>query len=175
MDENEIDRWLDKQEQQEDEYEEWFSSLDEYELIEPAKRILEENYLKGVDDITWFVEPNIQIRERHSNESPAKVIEQPDLLCKSHSAYYVIELKKKVGKKAIGQSLNYYWALRHGEELKHGGSSYELLDNPTIVSMVAGIRWQQPYYREFFEWVQNNMSLKDGGLSKFGIPRSQID
>jgi len=87
----------------------------------------------------------------------------------------VVELKKKVGKKAIGQSLNYYWALRHGEELKYGGSSYDLIENPIIVSMVGGIRWQQPYYREFFEWVQNNMDLKDGGLSKFGIPRSQIE
>lgn len=174
MNDDEIDQWLNKQEQQEEEYNKWFASINENDIVEPAKRIVEENYLQGVDDITWFVEPNIQVRERHPNEPPAKLIEQPDLLCKSHAAYYVIELKKKVGKKAIGQSLHYYWALRHGEELRHGGSSYELLDDPTIVSMVAGIQWQQPYYREFFEWIQNNMSLENGGLSKFGISRSQI-
>jgi hypothetical protein len=175
MDNGEIDRWLNKQENQEDEPDTWFSSINENDLIEPAKKILEENYLQGIDDITWYVEPNIQVRERHPTEPPTKLIEQPDLLCRSHSAYYVIELKKKVGKKAIGQSLNYYWALRHGEEIKHGGSSYELIEDPTIVSMVAGIRWQQPYYRDFFEWIQDNMCLEDGGLSKFGISRSQID
>jgi hypothetical protein len=87
----------------------------------------------------------------------------------------VIELKKKVGKKAIGQALNYYWALQNGEALKSDGSSYELLENPTVVSMVAGVQWQQPYYREFFDWVQESMSFEDGGLSKFGIPRSQIE
>jgi len=90
MGDNDIDRWLNKQEQQEDEYDKWFSSISEDDLFEPAKRIVEEDWLQGVDDITWFEEPNIQVRERHPSEPPAKLIEQPDLICKSHNGYYVI-------------------------------------------------------------------------------------
>jgi hypothetical protein len=151
MDDDEIGYWLD--EQGRDKNKGWLSSIDEDDLSEPARRIAEEIYLQGVDDVRWFEEPNIHVRERNLIEPAAKVIEQPDLLCKAHSAYYVIELKKKVGKKAVGQALAYYWALQHGEKLTHNGTSYDLIDNPTIVSVVAGIRWHQPYYSEFFNWV----------------------
>jgi hypothetical protein len=106
MDDDEIGYWLD--EQGRDKNKGWLSSIDEDDLSEPARRIAEEIYLQGVDDVRWFEEPNIHVRERNLIEPAAKVIEQPDLLCKAHSAYYVIELKKKVGKKAVGQALAYY-------------------------------------------------------------------
>jgi hypothetical protein len=155
----------------------WFESLAEEDLVEPAKQVLEEEETK--DDFQWYREPDIRVRSRGEGEPPARVSEEPDLIrileTGSSSIYYVVELKKTVGKKAIGQALHYYWALQHGDKLVKGGKTHELPENPPVMVYVVGVRWKQLYYKKFWNWVFEHTELENGELAFEKLDKKDIE
>jgi len=155
----------------------WFDSLTEEDLFEPAKRALEEERTK--DDFRWYHKPDIRIRDREENEPPKRVSEEPDLVrvfeTSSSSIYYVVELKKTVGKKAIGQALHYYWALQHGNKIVKGGETLKLPENPPVMVYVVGVRWKQLYYKKFWNWIFEQTELENGELAFVKLDRNNIE
>jgi hypothetical protein len=179
MSEENIDKLLERQQERKesDVKDAWFESLTEEDLVEPAKRALEEERTK--DGCQWYREPDLRVRNRGEGEPSARVSEEPDLVrvfeTASSSIYYVVELKKEVGKKAIGQALHYYWALQHGNKIVKGGKTHELPENPPVMAYVVGVRWKQLYYKKFWNWVFEQTELENGELAFEKLDRKSIE
>lgn len=153
------------------------SHIDEAEMVEPAKQSFKELLLGDGKIVEWYREPSVQIRERKNNESPAVVHEKPDLICEidvdGKTLLYVIELKKVLGKKAIGQALLYYWAVDNGIELKCDGYRRELPESVTIFSAIGFIKMKQQYYGDFISWLAESVTLKRGQFTTFPVDMSK--
>jgi len=179
LDDESLDELLERQQERKesDVKDSWFESLTEDDLVEPAKQALAEEGTK--DDHQWYREPDIRIRDRRDGEPSARVSEEPDLVrvfeTSSSSIYYVAELKKTVGKKAIGQALHYYWALQHGDKLVKGEETHELPENPPIMVYVVGVRWKQMYYKKFWDWVFEHTEFENGELGFEQLDRADIE
>ncbi|MCX2820000.1 hypothetical protein EGH25_11635 [Haladaptatus sp. F3-133] len=152
--------------------------IDESEMVEPAKKTLEERFLNDYDELTWFHEPSVQVRERDEDEAPAKVQENPDLIAvtedrNGNNYIFIVELKKVLGnnKRSVHQSLLYYWSVMDGTEIKSGSKSRELTGTETIFTTIGYLTVTNQYYDEFFEWLINSLDLgSSDGFSNFYPP-----
>lgn len=163
-----IDRLLDKQKKQTEERRKKreLAHISESQLIEPAKRTLESEYLPNDGITTWYEEPSL-ITETPKKNIPIQAgAERADLICEwkyddtpGTSTLYVIELKKQLNKQAIGQLITYYWLTRTGNQIKDGDKVYDIEGNELIVMMIGAIEYKKVYYRDLMEWIGENLDL----------------
>jgi hypothetical protein len=156
------------------------SHINESQLVEPAIEELESSgFCPNEGTTTWYKEPDVFIRERKHNEAPSKVAERPDLICEwkpksgGESTLYVIELKKRFGKKGLGQIITYYWAVRNGTRIVDKNKEYQITGEEGIIMFIGAIEYKTTYYNQVVEWVQN--SLEMDGLSGIEILPLQPD
>ena len=147
------------------------SHIDETEMVEPAKEELEEQFLNEYANTTWYHEPLIQIRERETEESPAKVQENPDLIAisedKNRNNYiFVVELKKVLGKskRSVHQALLYYWAAKNGVAVKAGSRNYEISGDELVYTTIGYLKAKHQYYSDFFDWLIQSLELGHEGI-----------
>jgi hypothetical protein len=155
------------------------SHIDESEMVEPAKETFEELFLDDSQTVTWYHEPSVQIQERKRNESPAAVHENPDLIAEFQTdrstTLFVIELKKVLGKKSIGQMMFYYWAVSEGMDIKANEKTRELSGDEFVFSTIGYLKPTQQYYGEFFDWLRDSLKLEQGAIVPFQVDSSELD
>lgn len=147
------------------------SHINESQLTEPAKQAIESEYCPDTGNITWYEEPDIFVRKREPDEPASKVTERPDLLCEwqpsegGPSTLYLIELKVRLNKRAIGQLISYYWATRNGLKIVDGDKEYILSGEEVIVLLLGGMRYKKPYYDDLIDWLRESLDLgTDAGI-----------
>jgi hypothetical protein len=149
------------------------SHIDEGEMVRPAKDFLEGHLINPEEIVGWFEEPKVIIRSRKSNETASKVWENPDLICEADAGgtpvFYVIELKKVLGKKSVGQALMYKWAIDSGLNIGAGEDPIEIPDDAIVCSVICYLKPSQEYYRDFINWIGNMQELS-GLFFAFQIP-----
>lgn len=167
IDESTMERLLEEQEKQRKERRKQrrLSHVDESELFEPAKRKIESDYCPDSGNIIWYEEPDIHVRKPETDEPASRVTERPDLLCEwrpdggGPSTLYIIELKKRINKRGIGQLTTYYWAARNGSKIIDGSKEYTLTGEEMIVMILAGIKYKKQYYDEVIEWITGALDV----------------
>lgn len=144
------------------------SHIDEEQLIEPIKEKIESSRFFPDDGVTtWYEEPDVFTRDRNRGEAPANVTERPDLICewKSHpeteSILYVVELKKRFGKKGIGQILTYYWAVRNGTKIVDGDREYSITGSEPVLMIIGALEYKSSYYDDVVSWLQQSVELEN--------------
>lgn len=154
------------------------SHINESEMIDPAKSFLEEQLINPEEIVEWFEEPKVMIRSRQSDEPASKVWENPDLICQSDAngtpVFWVVELKKTLGKGAIGQALMYKWAIDNGLQIGTQENALPLPDNAIVCSVICYLKPNQEYYRDFTRWIENISELS-GLFFAFQIPLEMPD
>lgn len=142
------------------------SHIDESELVEPAKKTLEERFLNEYDSLNWYHEPSVQVCERGENEAPANVQENPDLIAVAENTngntyLFVIELKKVLGKnkRSVHQALLYYWSVKNGTEIKSGSKSRKITGDELVFTTIGCLGVTNQYYGEFFDWLIHSLDL----------------
>lgn len=169
MDKDKLDGLLEEQERRTEEKQKRcrLSHIDESQLVEPIKRELESSGFCPDDGIiTWYEEPDVFVRDRERNEAPANVTERPDLICEweaepgAGSTLYVIELKKRFGKKGIGQILTYYWAVRNGTKIVDGNRAYSITGDEPVIMIIGTMEYKSSYYNKVVSWLQDSVELE---------------
>jgi hypothetical protein len=101
------------------------------------------------------------------------VWENPDLICEADAAgtpvFYVIELKKVLGKKSIGQALMYKWAIDNGLKIGTGENQTAIPDDAIVCSVICYLKPSQRYYSDFIQWIEDMQELS-GLFFAFQIP-----
>lgn len=169
MDKDKLDGLLEEQERRTKERQKRrrLSHIDESQLVEPIKQELESSGFCPDDGITtWYAEPDVFVRERKRDEVPANVTERPDLICEweaepgAGSTLYVIELKKRFGKKGIGQILTYYWAVRNGAKIVDGDREYSITGDEPVIMIIGTMEYKSTYYDEVVNWLRESIKLE---------------
>ena len=142
--------------------------IDEGQLVAPAKQKIESSgFCPEGGTVTWYEEPDVLVREREGDEPPSRVVERPDLICEwkpehgGASTLYVIELKKRFGKKGLGQIMTYYWAIRHGERIINGNKEYEMTGEEFVVMIIGGIEYKTENFDQVVDWSQKLIQMDD--------------
>lgn len=141
------------------------SHIDESQLFEPAKRAIESDWLPEDGELIWFEEPSIFTREREDTEPASRVTERPDLICgwrpsgATISTLYIIELKKRLNKRGIGQMITYYWSARNGFKIVEGDKEYTITGNEHIVMFLGAIKYKKPYYNDLLNWLEDSLDM----------------
>jgi len=143
------------------------SHIDESQLVEPLKEKIESSEFCPDDGVTtWYEEPDVFVRDRKRDEASANVTERPDLICEwksqpgAESTLYVVELKKRFGKKGIGQVLTYYWAVRNGTKIVDRDSEYSITGDEPLIMIIGAIEYKSSYYDEVVNWIQESVELE---------------
>lgn len=134
------------------------SHIDENEMIDPAKDFLEGHLINPEEIIQWFEEPKVMIRPRQSDEPVSKVWENPDLICQTDAngtpVFFLVELKKILGKGSIGQALMYKWALDNGLQIGTQKNSLPLPDDAIVCSIICYLKPNQEYYKNSYNGLK---------------------
>ena len=169
MDSDRIDEFLKTQEQRRKQKRDArrLSHISEDELKDPAKQKIESKFLPDSGMAAWYEEPDVFVRERKQNEAPSRVAERPDLMAEwkpavdEPSTLYIVELKKRLGKKALGQIITYYWAARNGTRVVDGDQEYSIVGDEPLVMVIGAIEYKTPYYDQVVEWTHNSLEFED--------------
>lgn len=165
-----LERLLEEQERRREERQaqQEASKVSESQLFEPAKRAIEADYCPDTGSITWYHEPDIVIGTDVSGPA-ARERERPDLICEwqpsggGPSTLYVIELKRALDKRGLGQIVTYYWAMRNGEKIIAGDQEYRIEGNEMLIMFFAGLQYEKHYYDDVLAWVQQSLDMGSSG------------
>jgi len=138
----------------------------EHELFGPTREFFQEFAEEnGFSIEDWYIEPAIRVRKRQTHESPAKVMERPDIVCKTTDfaegeLFWIFELKTQLNKKSIGQIFTYHWAIQNGVELLCNGETVENLSGSTEDKLViiSGENPTSEYYLDVVDHFNAQLS-----------------
>ena len=152
------------------------SHIDEEQLVAPAKQKIESSgFCPENGIVTWYEEPDVFVREPEQAEHPSKVVERPDLICEwkpergTGSTLYAIELKKRFGKKGLGQIMTYYWAIRNGTRIVDGDKEYEITGEELVVMFIGGIEYKTVYFNRVIEWSKELVEDDMAGVTNLPL------
>lgn len=146
------------------------SNIHESQIFEPAKSIVEQVIIgeDGRDLIQWHREPTILPRG-HPNFGS----EEPDLICEvnigGQRCLYIIELKKVMGKKSIGQAILYQWAAREADCFISNGEEIEIPDKIPLFIGIGAIRPKHEYYKDCYNTIGKQLELGQTSFFRFPI------